>query len=433
MQASELQPTRLHRLKRVNTKLNNLEVLAGVAELRSVPSHLEIDFSSRCNLRCTMCHQSKLDMGKFQLSELDLDTLIDVLPYVETVMMAGLGEPLLYRGIKPFLPYLSRYGCHSHLFTNGELIDRHLDVLPHVQRISVSIDGASKPVFEYLRRGARFAHVVANVAKLRAAAPKTELVTSTVISNRNVHEVAAIVELAISLGMNGVNLSPVDHTPKLALGTEHQAVFVEQLQRATLAAKRAGMALHNNIFAQHFKLTRNAPITDDDELKVAQINAIDSTEEQALDPARRIAEQFIHGLTAAAERQEIERRITQQSTHLAKLKSALQKAPETLREPYCSAPWKYGFARSNGIARLCPYADIGVGKVGETLGGEYNSILLKQVRQSLADGEPLLDVCRRCTDDHRHFRRDSIGQSLREYQRARTWSGKLKATIKREP
>lgn len=414
-----INPERLRLLKKINAKLNNLEALYGVAELKSVPTHLEIDFTSRCNLRCPMCHQSKMEMGRHRLSELGLDTLIDVLPYTETVMMAGLGEPLLYRGLQKFLPYLSHYGCHSHLFTNGELIHRHLDVLIHVNRISVSLDGASKSVFEYLRSGADFDRVVANVAKLRAIAPEMELITSTVISNRNVSEVAAIVELAISLGMDAVNLSPVDHTPALALGVEHQPVFIEQLQRAKVLAERSGMELHNNIFDQHFSLKRNAVITKEDFVKVKQTHAVAPTEKQDVEvPHHRITRHFIHRMCAVGQRHEIERRITCQAAHLDALERVIKRSPGSLHEPYCSAPWKYGFARSNGMARLCPYADIEVGKVLDTLGGQYNSSAVKQLRESMANGEPWLDVCQSCTDDHRFFRRASIRQSRLELSTA---------------
>ena len=433
---SVIQQKRLKVLKRINAELNNLEALAGVAKLQSIPTHLEIDFSSKCNLRCTMCHQSKLKMGSFQLQHADIDALINALPYVETVMIAGLGEPLLYRGLETFLPFLSRYGCHAHLFTNGQLIDKRLDALVHVQRISVSIDGASKAVFEELRRGASFERVINNVRLLRARAVKSTIVTSTVISNRNLHEIADIVALAVELGLNEVHLSPVDHTPALMLTPELYPAFEAQLVKARALASRAKLELHNNITAAHFRHNRNATIASSDLAKAATLNELpvlfpgaqvegqysellDSTDLEAqTEGSMDISSQFIHGLDAQAEVAEIEQRISQQSAHLNALRKRIKQERQKLQTPYCSAPWKYGFARSNGHARLCPYADINVGAVRDKLSGNYNSVLLEQVRGSLAQGQPVLFVCQNCSDDHRQFRAVSLEHARRAFARS---------------
>lgn len=252
----------LTQLKSVNRALNNLEALAGLAEVQSRPSHLEVDFSSRCNYRCPMCHQSKYDMGRFALNRLQIDTLVDSLPYVDTVMIAGLGEPLLYPGVGRFLPWLRRYGCHAHLFTNGELIDRRIDWLRELDRVSISLDGASAPTFERLRQGGHFERVISNIRLLRAAAPQAEVVTSTVVSRHNLREIDALIALAESLGMDEVHLSPVDHTPALELCEDDAPVFAEQLARAT--ARRGRVRIVNNLQPRHFLPGRNARVAEDD-------------------------------------------------------------------------------------------------------------------------------------------------------------------------
>ena len=62
--------------------------------------------------------------------------------------------------------------------------------------MAVGWDGATAETFEFLRQGGNFVRVVANIRALRATAPATRLVTSTVVSRRNVGEVSAIVSLA---------------------------------------------------------------------------------------------------------------------------------------------------------------------------------------------------------------------------------------------
>jgi pyruvate-formate lyase-activating enzyme len=405
----------LIRLKQLNSMLNSLEALMGVSEMRSVPGHLEIDFSSQCNLRCPMCHQAKLDMGKFQLGSLDLDTLIDSLPYRESVMIAGLGEPLLYRGLPDFLPYLRRYRCHSHLFTNGQLIDKHLSLLHCLDRISVSFDGATPATFETLRRGASFAKVTDNVRRLREAAPRTTLVTSTVVSNRNVPEIADLAVLAQQLGFEEVHLSPVDHTPALALGAQHQTAFSRQLQLARERTRGSGLRIFNHIFAQHFSATRNGQISSADQLASQTASPPVWPEPEMADaavlPSHR---EGIHHLSAEAQEQELNRRANELAQALSQLRPQLRNQHAPLAMPFCSAPWKYAFARSNGQARLCPYADLDAGPVNEVLGQCYNSAFLVSVRDGLGKAKPTLSVCQGCTDDHRHFKQDQLQNRLRQ-------------------
>lgn len=400
----------LGELKELNAHVNDLEALLGIWKSRSIPPHLEVDFSTKCNLRCPMCHQSKLEMGNFELDAHTIDTLIDSLPQRDTVMIAGLGEPLLYPGLETFLLHTARYRCQTHLFTNGQLIHRKLDVLRQVNRISVSVDGATQATFETLRRGAKFAIVCRNIGLLRKAAPKAVLVTSSVISRLNVGEVAAIIMLAESLGMDEVHLSPVDHTESLALRPQDQAVFQRQLEHVKTRRTR----VVNNLQSRHFAAGRDSPVSSVDRQRAKYLASPrrrleNLPETPSLLPTRGM---HIHHLQAAAQLEELERRISALNRQRKALLGMLPEAQAKL--PYCSAPWKYGFAQSNRLARLCPYADVGMGAASDVLGRDYNSPMLDQVRRSMRGNAPMLSVCQGCTDEHRQFRRDTLKRTLGE-------------------
>ena len=398
----------LTELKQLNAHVNDLEALLGIQQLCSISPHLEVDFSSKCNLRCPMCHQSKMDMGSFQLNEHEINTLIDSLPGRESVLIAGLGEPLLYPALDTFLMRTAQYRCHTHLFTNGQLIHRKINVLRQVDRISVSVDGATAATFETLRRGAKFGTVCRNIELLREAAPQTVLVTSTVISQANLGELAAIIMLAESLGMDEVHLSPVDHTEALALQPQNWTVFVQQLERV-----QAGrIKIINNLHPSHFVANRNSQVGELDR-QLAGCLAAPLPPVKALPrPVRILPTQGTHiqYLPAATQLEELERRITFLSARRKVLVGMLPQAQPGL--PYCSAPWKYSFAQSNGLARLCPYADVAIGTISEVLGGKYNSSLLEQVRGSMRNQATMLSVCQGCTDDHRQFRHDTLQHTL---------------------
>jgi len=402
----------LRELKRLNTRLNDLEALSGVAEVQALPCHLEVDFSSRCNYRCPMCHQSKLDMGRFELGPAEIDAIVDSLPYRETVMIAGLGEPLLYPGLGRFLPYLKRYRCGTHLFTNGELIDSRLGLIKDIDRISVSLDGATAATFETLRKGGHFDKVVANIRALRAAAPKTCLTTSTMVSKVNLREIAAIVALAGSLSMQQVHLSAVEHTPFLALDEDDEAVFREQLELAR--RQNRSVQVVSNLLPMHFGRRQIARVAPADSAKGKASRAIeaDGASELWPDGGGAVSREHIHGMGTVAELKELVARVARHRRALHMLKKRTAASGLALALPYCSAPWKYAFARSRGDARVCPFADLDVGRVASLMGQRYNSPLLVELRGSMALGQPCLSVCGNCTDDHRQFRRDSMLRSL---------------------
>ena len=118
----------------------------------------------------------------------------------------------------------------------------------------------------------------------------------------------------------------------------------------------------------------------------------------------------IQHLSPSEQVDELERRIDVLETRRKELLGMLPTAHPGL--PRCSIPWKYGFAQSNGAARLCPYAEVNVGTLGDVLGCNYNSSLLGQVRSKMDGNTPLLHVCQHCTDEHREFRRDTLVETL---------------------
>lgn len=413
------------KLKNLNVEVNNAEALLGKIDLIGTPTHLEVDFLSECNLRCTMCHQSKYDMGNFKLNQDQIDVIINRFPVLETVMIAGLGEPLLYKKIDGILPFLSRYGCQSHLFTNGLLIDKRLNVLSHLDRISISFDGDNKKTFEALRVRSDFNKIITNIKKLRSLCPTMIIVTSTVVSRKNVNEILGIVKHAADLGMNEVHLTPVDHTPELALREKDYAIFLEQLNAAEQLSKLSGVKVFNNVGLEHFSQKHNSVITHADQIKISKtstinVDSINSIKSGFIQTGKTKKTKLIHLLSFEEEMMELEERTVTLEKYLRSLKKEIKSQPDKLSIPSCTAPWKYSFARSTGMARLCPYADIDVGGVEHVFSDSYNSLTLKEVRESLVGNAPALSVCTNCQDDHRKFKKCSLESSLKELRSPKT-------------
>ncbi len=105
--------------------------------------YLELQITTRCNLRCHHCY-----VGDPERTELSLDELKKVLD--EFQAMQGLrllitgGEPLLHTQFREFNEMLPDYAFRKVLFTNGQMLgDTVLGNLA-IDEIQISIDGLEK-------------------------------------------------------------------------------------------------------------------------------------------------------------------------------------------------------------------------------------------------------------------------------------------------
>jgi len=134
--------------------------------------------------------------------------LIDAQPGLLEIKLQGIGEPTLQRD--DFFAMI-RYARARHIWvrttTNASLL--HLNdngrklIDSGVNEVQVSIDGATREVYEAIRLGGKFARVMANVKALNAY-QRTQGVERTkmwtVVQRGNQHQLADLVDLAADLG-----------------------------------------------------------------------------------------------------------------------------------------------------------------------------------------------------------------------------------------
>lgn len=143
--------------------------------LRDFPMHLDIEATSRCNLRCTFCDKlpslNKEQKGNIQFS-LYKKIIDEGAKYrLWGVKLSYRGEPLLHKDIVKMVAYAKEKGILDVYFnTNGmllnaELCEKLIDV--GLDRISVSVEGTDATAFEKQRIGANFNTILNNVDTLR--------------------------------------------------------------------------------------------------------------------------------------------------------------------------------------------------------------------------------------------------------------------------
>src|SRR5436190_6237280 len=180
--------------------------------------HLEMDITSRCNIRCVMCYHSFDRFAHSKAVLLPVETFDALagalLPHAHTLTLSLGSEPTTSPYFVPILRSAARHGVPNlTFFTNGTLLhDGTIAAIihPNVTEICISVDGATAATYEAIRRDASFDEVIGNVRRLIAARtargrPEPRLRFDVVMMKRNVHELPALVELAVSLGVDAIN------------------------------------------------------------------------------------------------------------------------------------------------------------------------------------------------------------------------------------
>jgi MoaA/NifB/PqqE/SkfB family radical SAM enzyme len=136
-------------------------------------------------------------------------------PYVSRLDVQGIGEPLINPAFRSMLELSARRKARIQFYTNGTLMSSKISqqlVDLQVAEVSVSLDGASASVYEFIRRGARFDRVVGNVqalvdAKQRARSEQPYIRLAMVATSHNVAEMPDLVRLAHKLGVDEVAIT----------------------------------------------------------------------------------------------------------------------------------------------------------------------------------------------------------------------------------
>lgn len=182
-----------------------------------LPVKLDIENVSRCNFRCRMCQVSDWPKGQ-RAADLPFDAfkrLLDAQYGVIEIKLQGMGEPLMQR--EDYFRMIA-HARSSHIWvrttTNASLLHlkdnykRLIDADPN--EVQISIDGADREVFEWVRRGSVFERVIANCKLFNDYCDKRGVVRSkmwVVVQEKNQHQLRDFVDLAAKIGFRSLCFS----------------------------------------------------------------------------------------------------------------------------------------------------------------------------------------------------------------------------------
>lgn len=214
------------------------------------PTFAAIETTMFCNLKCHFCIQYQNGTtvrGPHMEPETFAIVSDKLFPHLSSFQPSVSGEPLMSKGLDLVLEKARRMAVRAEYYTNATLLHPKVieRILPTAGKINISFDGATKGTYESLRAGANFDEVVSNIKALVAAASalpdehRPPIGFACTLMDRNIGELADLVDLAADLGLDSVAAAHV------LPGTEEvqrQSVYhdIEHARRSIeLAVERA--------------------------------------------------------------------------------------------------------------------------------------------------------------------------------------------------
>ncbi|MCX6154328.1 MAG: radical SAM protein [Candidatus Kapabacteria bacterium] len=174
-----------------NLLLNEFELKTNRSKIKSYPPFIKIDPSPVCNLRCTDCKQNSLEFKKrFNDSmNLTMENLKKVIePLYKNLLGVSFcvnGEPFSNKELTKLIAYLHSKKISVNFPTNFSFrfTDEEIDdiVKSGLDKIYVSLDGASEESYLKYRVGGNFSQIIDNVNRLNEAKQKLNSKTPIVV------------------------------------------------------------------------------------------------------------------------------------------------------------------------------------------------------------------------------------------------------------
>jgi radical SAM protein with 4Fe4S-binding SPASM domain len=177
----------------------------------SSPFEIEIQLTSRCNLKCGHCFGGFSSASKAIMPLKHVQQILDdmVERQIPRVTFSG-GEPLLYPDLETCIRYAAQRDLDTRLLTNGSLITPELAttlVRSGLQSAAVSIDGDEKE-HDRNRGAGRYLKALSAIASLRQAGLSSVSI-NLLVHSENYRSIDATIDELLGAGAKYVICLPL--------------------------------------------------------------------------------------------------------------------------------------------------------------------------------------------------------------------------------
>lgn len=122
------------------------------------PSHVLVELTTRCNLRCRWCNQSKPEWRKIHGNrDMPFENFSKIIPQLKgsrKILLYNIGEPLLYKELTEAISLAKKYIPEVAITTNGLLLNADIAVKLEnagLTSLNISIDSPDRDVMKRIR------------------------------------------------------------------------------------------------------------------------------------------------------------------------------------------------------------------------------------------------------------------------------------------
>lgn len=195
-----------------NRLLNEVEISQRKIVLESKPQGLVVMLSNICNISCIMCEPRR---RSWELPARAIKEIAEHFPCLEYIQWQG-GEIFLLDYFENIFDEASRYpNLRQVINTNGLLITENWarKLVQNKVDLTFSVDGVTKDVYEYIRRGARFEDLLKGIRLINEAKEKygkIRTAITSVIMKSNYQQLELILDFTKEYKFDGFLLARID-------------------------------------------------------------------------------------------------------------------------------------------------------------------------------------------------------------------------------
>jgi len=190
----------------------NPEMLKYLYEVRPYPEYIEIENTTFCDLRCSMCEHTYWKEKNLNMDFEDFKKIIKMFPRLGYIGLTGIGESYMNKDFHLMIKYLKeKYeGIYVELFDNFLHLDRKKakDLISmDIDKMYVSLDAATKETFDKIRVGSNWDKVIKNIKdfdkeKKRQKNSFPDLCFHFIVSKDNRHELKKYIDFVHNLDVD---------------------------------------------------------------------------------------------------------------------------------------------------------------------------------------------------------------------------------------
>jgi MoaA/NifB/PqqE/SkfB family radical SAM enzyme len=187
--------------------LQNLLLKRLAPIIQPYPCLIEVEPTTRCNLKCRMCEHTYWREPQRDMSFKEFKKIIDQFPHLKWIGLTGIGSSFLNKDFMKMLQYVKSKKIYVEIYDTFFLINREKAkelINLGIDRILPSIDAATKETYEKIRVGSDFETVVRNLKNLIEIKKERNLIFPElsfhyIISKLNMHEVVKFIDFVHSI------------------------------------------------------------------------------------------------------------------------------------------------------------------------------------------------------------------------------------------